>query len=75
MAKIDVMKEKIGYLKVVFSISIAINISLIAWLFQHSSNISNLKIILSSIVAVMLTIAIIIINRVILNKIDKLEDL
>ena len=34
MARIDKIKEEIGWLKVIFAISIATNISLIAWLIQ-----------------------------------------
>ena len=35
MAYIDKVKEKIGWLKVIFAISIATDISLIAWLIEN----------------------------------------
>ena len=35
MAKIDKLKENIGYLKLVFSILIAIDVSLIAWMYKN----------------------------------------
>ena len=35
MARIDKLKEEIGWLKVIFAISIAADISLIAWLIQN----------------------------------------
>ncbi|MDQ7068924.1 MAG: hypothetical protein Q9M40_13695 [Sulfurimonas sp.] len=38
MAKIDEIKESIGYLKVVFSIMIAVDVSLVAWLYKLCNN-------------------------------------
>ncbi len=75
MAKIDEIKEFIGYLKVVFGILVAIDISIIGWLFKNEDSLSNIKIILSSIVVIITTISIVMINKKILNKIDELEEL
>ena len=71
MAKIDRLKELIGYLKVVLSILVAIDVSIIAWIYQHTK--ANL--ILPFVVVVLITFAIIVINKKILSKIDELEDL
>ena len=35
MARIDKLKEEIGWLKIIFAISIATDITLIAWLIQN----------------------------------------
>jgi len=35
MAKLDEIKEFIGYLKVLVGIAIAVALSLIAWIFNH----------------------------------------
>jgi len=75
MGKIDKLKESIGYLKVIFSILIAIDVSLVAWIFKNSDTIGGIKAIISSIIVVLVTIALIFTNKTILNKIDKLEDL
>ena len=75
MAKIDEIKEFIGYLKVVFGILVAVDISIIGWLFKNEGSLSNIKIILSSIVVIITTISIVMINKKILNKIDELEEL
>lgn len=75
MSKSEKIKEQIGYLKVVFSILVAIDVSIIAWLFQNSQSISGTKIVLSSIVAICITFAIIHINKKILSRIDELEEL
>jgi hypothetical protein len=75
VGKIDRAKEFIGYLKVVFGILIAVDVSIIDNRFQNTNYVSNLKILIVSIVAVCLIFSIIVINKKILNKIDELEDL
>lgn len=75
MAKIDKIKELIGYLKVLFGILVAIDISIIGWLFKNQSHLSQFKILLSVSAIIITTIGIIIINKKILQKIDELEDI
>jgi len=75
MAKIDRIKESIGYLKVIFSILIAIDISIVGWLFQNYDSMVNSKIIYASFAIIFITICIIFINEMILKKIDSLEEL
>lgn len=75
MAKIDKIKELIGYLKVLFGILVAIDISIIGWLFKNQSYLSQFKILLSVSAIIITTIGIIIINKKILQKIDELEDI
>ena len=75
MAKIDKIKELIGYLKVVLGILIAIDVSIVGWLFKNEENLSNLKIALSSFAVIIVTLGAIIVNKKILYEIDKLEEL
>jgi len=75
MAKIDKIKETIGYLKVVFGVLIAIDVSIIGWLFKNAQLLSSLKIVISLIAIIVTTLAIIFVNRKILQKIDELEEL
>lgn len=75
MSKTEKIKEQIGYLKVVFSLLIAIDVSIIAWLFKNSEAISNTKTVISLIVAILVAVAIIVINKKILKSIDELEEL
>lgn len=75
MGKIDKIKESIGYLKVVFSIMIAIDVSLIAWLYQNFEKLQFTDGVMIFIVGVLLTFGIIILNKKILSKIDELEEL
>jgi len=75
MGKIDKQKEAIGYLKVIFSILVAIDVSLVAWIFKNSDILEGIKLAVPSIIVLLITIALIFANKVILNKIDKLEDM
>jgi len=75
VAKIDKIKELIGYLKVVLGILVAIDVSIIGWLFKNEERLSDIKIVLSSIAVVITTFGVIIVNKKILKEIDKLEEL
>jgi hypothetical protein len=74
MAKIDKIKEQIGWLKVLFGLLFATDISLIAYLFNKIETLNSLKIILVMIGLLLVTIAIRIINKKAMNKINELED-
>ena len=43
MSKLDKEKEFIGYLKVVFGVLVAIDMSSVAWLFQHAEDLGTKK--------------------------------
>ncbi len=75
MAQIDKVKEEIGWLKVIFAILIASDISLIAWLIQNYGNANRNILIIGGVVAIGVTCAIIWLNRTVSRKINKLEDL
>lgn len=75
MGKIDKEKESIGYLKVIFSILIAIDVSLVAWAFKNYMIMSDIKNIIIFLLIGLITFAIILVNRKILKKIDYLEEL
>ena len=75
MGKIDKVKEFIGYLKVILGMLVAIDISMIAWIFKYVETLSLLKSFFVLFVVIAITVAIIVINKKILNKIDELEEL
>jgi len=75
MAKIDEIKESIGYLKVVLSIMIAIDVSLVAWLYKNYITIEIFDVSVILVVAVLISALIIYVNRTILQKIRSLRDL
>ena len=72
--RIDKLKEEIGWLKVVFAISLATDISLIAWVIQNYKGIGILTI-FGMLGAFLLGLVIIWINRLAYRKIHELEDL
>jgi heme A synthase len=75
MSKLDKEKETIGYLKVIFSICIAVNISLIAWLYKNYKEMTLMENILLLVLIIVIAFGIMYSNKKILNKIDLLEDL
>ena len=75
MAYIDKIKEEIGWLKVIFAISIATDISLIAWLIQSYGKVRLLLSILGALGALLIMFSIVWINRIAYRKIDELEEL
>ncbi|SFP49929.1 hypothetical protein [Hydrogenimonas thermophila] len=75
MAKIDVVKEKINYLKVWLGVFIVTLISLIGWLSSHYDEISTIRFLLSVVGIIWLVISIHFLNKNILKKIESLEEL
>ncbi len=75
MSKIDVIKEKINYLKVWLGISVVTLIGLVGWLSSHYEKLSNIRISLSFIGIIWLIALIHFLNKSILKKIESLEDL
>jgi len=75
MAKIDKIKEQIGWLKVLFGLLFATDLSLIAFLFNKIETLSFIKTMLVLIGLLLVTIAIRVVNKKAMEKIDELEDI
>lgn len=75
MGKIDVIKEKINYLKVWLGISVVTLISLLGWLSSHYETLSTSRLVLTFIGIAWLIALIHFLNKSILQKINSLEDL
>ena len=75
MAYIDKVKEEIGWLKIIFAISIATDISLIAWLIENFKKEDPFLLVIAGLGALLLMFVIIWINSVTYRKINKLEEL
>ena len=73
MAKIDKVKELIGWLKVVFGVLVAIDMSLVGWLANSydKSDIAAIKIYLCLFAIVLISIT----NKKIISNIDELGEL
>ncbi len=75
MGKIDLIKEKINYLKVWLGISVVTLIGLVGWLSSNYEKLSSVRLALLFIGIVCLGILIHFLNKIILNKINSLEEL
>ena len=75
MARIDKLKEEIGWLKIIFAILIATDISLVAWGIQNYGKTRALLLIIGAVGVFLFTTVIIWINRVAYRKINELEEL
>jgi uncharacterized membrane protein AbrB (regulator of aidB expression) len=75
MAKLDEVKEFIGFLKVVFVTLIAIDTSLIAWIFKNHVISDKLSVYIVFGIILLVTIIICLLFIYILKNIKKLKDL
>ena len=75
MAKIDEIKEFIGFLKVIFVTFIAIDTSLIAWIFKNHSTCDVFTVYSIFFVIVVITLLVCFLFIYILKNIKKLKDL
>ena len=70
MSKSDRIKEEIGWLKVVFGILVATDISLIAWLAQNFGSASRIQVLVSLAAVVGVTGAVVWVNRMAYGRIQ-----
>jgi len=75
MSEIDKIKEEIGWLKIIFGLLVAIDVSLIGWAAQNFSKTPTSLLWLAAIMVALVTWAIIVINRRAYKKIDELGEL
>ena len=73
MAKLDSAKEYIGFLKVVFVLLVAIDSSLIAWLFKNPGLTTQSTLVIIGISVSSITIVLLV--KYILKKIVELEEI
>ena len=75
MSKTDKLKEQIGWLKVVFAILVAIDISLVGWLVQNYVDAPIFLQVMCAVAVVLTTGGVIWVSRTAYRKIDELEEL
>ena len=75
MSKTDKLKEEIGWLKVIFGILVATDISLIAWLAQNYGRAAVFLIVVCALAVLAVTVGVVWVNLTAYRKIDELEDL
>jgi predicted MFS family arabinose efflux permease len=74
MAKIDRVKEEIGWLKLVFGILAAIDVSLVGWLAQNYGKASWMLILAGVVATAVVTFGVVRVNQVAYDRIAELED-
>ena len=75
MSKVDKLKEEIGWLKVIFAILVAIDVSLVGWLAQHGDGASISMRIMCLLAVVGTTAGLLWALKTAYGKIDELEEL
>jgi hypothetical protein len=75
VARLDRIKEEIGWLKVVFGILVATDISLLAWLAEKFASAPKVQVIVSLVAVVIVTGAIVWVNHLAYVRIKQSEDL
>ncbi len=74
MAKIDRLKEEIGWLKLVFGILVAIDASLVGWLAQSYASANPVLLVGGVIATAVVTLGVVRINRIAYHRMKELED-
>ncbi len=69
------IEQEIGWLKIVFAILSAIDVSLIAWVAQNYTIISSKLTVVVIVLVLIITLVIVLVNKIAYNKIDKIGEL
>lgn len=74
MSRSDRIKEELGWLKVVFAVSVAIDVSLVAWLAENYQTTSELLVVCAFVGVSFTTLAVVWINRAAMRRFIALEN-
>jgi uncharacterized membrane protein len=74
MSKAERLKEEIGWLKVVFAVSVAVDASLVAWLAQNFDTTSRFLLVAGVVAVVVLAVVVAYVNRLAYRRLKELED-
>ena len=75
MSKVDGIREELGWLKVVFAVLVAIDVSLVAWVAQNYSAANSVLVVAAIVAVAVLTVVVVWVNRLAYRKIRELENL
>ncbi len=75
MSRVDRLKEEIGWLKIIFAILVAIDISLVGWLAQNHGGVPILLQIVCLVAVFVITGGVVWVSRAAYRNIDELENL
>lgn len=74
MSKAERLKEEIGWLKVVFTVCVALDASLVAWLAQNYATANPVLVAVGSLASVLLALVVVFVNRRAYRRLEELED-
>jgi len=74
VSKAERLKEEIGWLKVVFAVSVALDASLVAWLAQNFDTTSRFLLVAGVVAVVVLAVVVAYVNRLAYRRLKELED-
>jgi len=74
MARVDRIKEEIGWLKVPFGLLAVVDASLLGWLAQSYTKANPVLLAAANVAAIVVTSVIFQINRIAYSRIDDLEE-
>jgi hypothetical protein len=74
MSKADRLKEEIGWLKLIFGALLAVDVSLVAWLAQNYATTDRVLVLAGLVATLILTGAVVWVNRLAYRRIEQLED-
>ena len=74
MPKVERIKEEVGWLKVVFAVTVAVDASLVAWLAQNYDRASPVIVATGFVAALVLAFVVVYVNRLAYRRLKELED-
>jgi 4-hydroxybenzoate polyprenyltransferase len=74
MSKSDRIKEELGWLKIVFAVLVAIDVSLVGWLAQNYQSAPQLLVACALIAVTFITGVVVSVNRAAIRRFKALED-
>jgi 4-hydroxybenzoate polyprenyltransferase len=74
MSRSDRIKEELGWLKVVFAVLVAIDVSLVGWLAENYQGVSRLLVVCAFVAVVFTTAVVVWVNRAAIRRFKALED-
>ncbi len=74
MARIDRLKEEIGWLKVPFGVLVVVDASLLGWLAQSHADVHPILAFTGGVATIVVTGAVFWINRAAFRRIKRIED-
>jgi 4-hydroxybenzoate polyprenyltransferase len=74
MSKGDRLKEELGWLKIVFAVLVAVDVSLVGWLAENYQSAAQVLVVCAFGAVIFTTVAVVWVNRAAMRRFEALED-